>query len=215
MLDRFAIEWLRAPLECGARRLHDRGVGANQVTLLGFVIGMLAIPTIGLSYYPAGLALILLNRMADGIDGALARIDGATDAGGFLDIVLDFIFYSGIIFAFALADPVANGLAATALIFSFVGTGSSFLAYAIMAEKRKFVNIVYPHKGFYYLGGLAEGTETILFFIAICLFPALFPLLAWFFAGICLLTTVVRVWGGYRAIAAAEEEWRRGDDSDR
>ncbi|SHO49024.1 CDP-alcohol phosphatidyltransferase family protein [Desulfopila aestuarii] len=208
MLDRFAIEWLRGPLVSGARWLHAHGMRANQVTLWGFMIGMLAIPAIGLNWYSVGLLLILMNRVADGIDGALARIDGATDAGGFLDIVLDFIFYSGIIFAFALADPARNSLAATALIFSFVGTGSSFLAYAIMAERRKFVNIVYPHKGFYYLGGLAEGTETIFFFIAICLFPALFPLLAWFFAGICLLTTIVRVWGGYRAIAAAEEERR-------
>ena len=211
MLDRFAIRWLRAPLASGARLLHNRGVGADQVTLWGFVIGILAVPAIGLGWYSAGLFLILANRIADGIDGALARIDGATDAGGFLDIVLDFIFYSGVIFAFALADPPANGLAAAALIFSFVGTGSSFLAYAIMAERRKFVNIVYPQKGFYYLGGLAEGTETILFFVAICLFPALFPLLAWIFTGICLLTTMVRVWGGYRAISAAESAQQARD----
>lgn len=204
MLDRFAITWLHAPLAKVARLLRDRGVTANQVTVWGFVIGMLAIPAIGVGWYTVGLVLILMNRLADGVDGALARIDGATDAGGFLDIVLDFIFYSGIIFAFALADPPTNGLAAAALIFSFVGTGSSFLAYAIMAERRRLVNITYPHKGFYYLGGLAEGTETILFFVVICLYPSLFPLLAWLFAVICLLTTIARVWGGYRMLVASE-----------
>lgn len=204
MLDRLAIVWLRTPLNQIARRLHERGVTANKMTFWSFVVGMLAIPAIALNWYPLALALILINRIGDGLDGALARITGATDAGGFLDIVLDFIFYSGVIFAFALADPAVNGLAAAALIFSFVGTGSSFLAYAIMAERRKLVNIVYPHKGFYYLGGLAEGTETILFFVTICLFPSLFPVLAWCFAGLCLLTTITRVWGGYRTLAAAE-----------
>jgi len=206
MLDRFAIAWLRKPLVGLARYLHTKGVAADSVTFCGFAVGMLAIPVIALHWYGAGLVLILLNRVADGVDGALARISTATDAGGFLDIVLDFIFYSSVIFAFALADPAANGLAAAALIFSFVGTGSSFLAYAIMAERRKLVNIVYPHKGFYYLGGLTEGTETILFFAAICLWPPFFSLLAWFFAGLCLLTTIARVWGGYRTLAAAEEE---------
>lgn len=196
MLDRYAIAWLRSPLHHLALRLHGRGISADQVTLWGFVVGLLALPAISLNWYVPGLVLILANRLADGIDGALARIAGVTDAGGFLDIVLDFLFYSGVIFAFALADPEANSLAAAALICSFVGTGSSFLAYAIMAEKRKLVNITYPHKGFYYLGGLAEGTETILFFVAICLAPALFPWLAWGFAVICLFTTAARVWGG-------------------
>ena len=206
MLDRYTLAWLKIPLNLGADWLHLRGIGADRVTFAGFVLGMLAIPAIALHWYWLGLTLILANRIADGLDGALARKDGATDAGGFLDIVLDFIFYSGVIFAFALADPVRNGLAAAALIFSFVGTGSSFLAFAIMAERRKRLSIVYPHKGFYYLGGLAEGTETILFFVAICLAPALFGPMAWIFAVVCGITTMTRVWGGYRTLV----EDRRG-----
>lgn len=200
MLDRYTLVWLRNPLNSGAVWLHGKAVKADQVTLVGFVIGLLAIIAIAAQAYWLGLVLILSNRIADGIDGALARIDGPTDAGGFLDIVCDFIFYSGIVFAFALADPQKNGLAATALIFSFIGTGSSFLAFAIMAERRKRVSIVYPHKGFYYLGGLAEGTETILFFVAITLLPSLFVPFAWMFAGVCAVTTLTRVWGGYRTL---------------
>jgi phosphatidylglycerophosphate synthase len=200
MLDRYAIEWLRSPLSRCALWLYKRNITPDQVTFWGFVVGVCAIPALALHWYVGGLICILLNRLADGIDGALARMSTATDAGGFLDIVLDFIFYSGVIFGFALADPQENALAAAALIFSFVGTGSSFLAYAIMAEKRRLLNITYPHKGFYYLGGLAEATETILFFVAICLWPPIFPLLAWLFAAICLLTTLTRVWGGYRTL---------------
>ena len=128
---------------------------------------------------------------------ALARMTATSDAGGFLDIVLDFIFYSAVVLGFALANPVTNGLAASVLLFTFVGTGSSFLAFGIMAERRGIYNIVYPHKGFYYLGGLAEGTETLLCLVLFCLFPAHFPLLAYCFASICLVTTLTRVVGGY------------------
>jgi phosphatidylglycerophosphate synthase len=118
-------------------------------------------------------------------------------AGGFLDIVLDFIFYSAVVLGFALANPEANGLAASALLFTFVGTGSSFLAFGIMAERHGIVDIIYPHKGIYYLGGLAEGTETLVCFVLFCLFPAHFPLLAYCFAAVCLVTMLTRVIGGY------------------
>lgn len=201
MLDRWTTLMVRRPLAFGASLLAARGVSADQVTVAGFVIGILAIPALALDWYLPALLCIVLNRIADGLDGALARLKTTTDAGGFLDIVLDFIFYSGVVVGFGLADPVGNGLPAAVLIFSFVGTGSSFLAYAIMAERRGLANITYPHKGFYYLGGLTEGTETVLFFVAICLFPLAFPVLAWSFAVLCLLTTITRVWGGYKTLA--------------
>ena len=97
---------------------------------------------------------------------------GLSDLGGFLDIVLDFIVYAGMPFAFALADPAANGLAAAFLVFAFMGTGSSFLAFAVMAAKRGLATELRGRKSLYYLGGLTEGTETILFLVA---WPACFP----------------------------------------
>lgn len=205
MLDRWTSQCIRPFLHAAALKLKRLGLTPDQVTVLGFVIGMAAIPAIAMHYYLAALACILLSRTADGLDGALARLGSVTDSGGYLDIVLDFIFYSGVIFGFALADPAGNSLAAAALIFSFVGTGCSFLSFAIMAERRGLQNVNYPHKGFYYLGGLAEGTETLLFFAAVCLFPNLFSVLAWCFAGICAITTVTRVVGGYRTIQKDEE----------
>ncbi|MCB1835193.1 MAG: CDP-alcohol phosphatidyltransferase family protein, partial [Geminicoccaceae bacterium] len=77
---------------------------------------------------------------------------GVTDLGGFLDITLDFIFYSGFVFAFAVHDPQANGLAAAFLVFSFIGTGSSFLAFAIMAARRGLATERRGKKSLYYLG---------------------------------------------------------------
>lgn len=199
MLDHISLKLAKPLLESMARKLDSR-MTADQVSFLGFIIGIGGVAAIGFHYYLTGLILILLNRLADGIDGTLARIKGATDSGAYLDISLDFIFYSAVVFGFALADPNKNGLAAAALIFSFVGTGSSFLAYAILAERRKLTNLRLPNKGFYYLGGIAEGTETILFFILFCLFPGSFTTLAWILTAICWLSTCLRIFSAYTTL---------------
>ncbi len=204
MLDKWTTQCIKPPLILIARKLDKKGILANQVTLTGFFIGMLAIPLLANQLYIPALIAIVGNRIMDGLDGALARLHSPTDAGGFLDITLDFIFYSGIVLGFAWADPQQNALMACLLIFSFMGTGASFLAYAIMAEKHQLADPHYPHKSFHYIGGLAEGTETIALFILFCLFPDYFPQMAFFFAIICLITTALRVWGGYRSIQSAQ-----------
>ena len=202
MLDRLSLSLLRPHLMSVARRFNSFGVTADQVSIAGFVLGMAGCVAIACHYYVGGLLLILLNRFGDGIDGELARISGPTDSGAYLDISLDFVFYSAVVLGFAFADRATNGLAAAVLIFSFVGTGSSFLAFAIMAERRDITNLRLPDKGFYYLGGFAEGTETIIFFILICLFPASFSILAWIFATICCFATAARIISGYKTLRA-------------
>lgn len=175
-----------------AEALAARGIGADQVTLAGFALGLLAIPALAFQLYGLALALILLNRAADGLDGAIARIKGPTDRGAFLDISLDFLFYALVPLGFALADPARNALPAAVLIAAFVGTGSSFLAFASIAAKRGLTQPVRRKKGIHYLGGLTEGAETIALFAAICLFPQAFPVLAYLFAAACTLTTLSR-----------------------
>lgn len=200
MLDRYSLKILKPLLESLAGYLGKRGIRADQITIASFAIGLLGVILIARHFYLLGGLLIILNRLGDGVDGALARLTGSTDRGAFLDICLDFIFYSAVVFGFALAEPAHNSLAAAFLIFSFVGTGSSFLAYAILAERRSLTDLRLPDKGFYYLGGLAEGTETIIFFILICLFPSFFPALAWIFGSVCLLGTAARIVYGYRTL---------------
>jgi phosphatidylglycerophosphate synthase len=196
MLDSFAQRLIEPVLSRLARRLVALKVTANQLTLAGFAIGLLAAALIAQGAYRAGLLLLLLSRLCDGLDGAVARQTQPTDRGGFLDITLDFIFYAAVVLAFALADPAANALAAAALLAGFMGTGSSFLAFAVMAAKRQVSKPMTGGKSFYFLGGLTEGTETLGFFVAMCLWPAQFALLAWVFAGLCVLTTLSRVvWG--------------------
>ncbi len=197
MLDRWTIRVVKTPLNYTAAGLQRCGCKPDWVSLTSFCIGLGALPALYFQMYGLALVCILINRIGDGLDGALARMTKTSDAGGYLDIVLDFIFYSAVVFGFALANPEANGLAASALLFTFVGTGSSFLAFGIMAERRGIDDIIYPHKGIYYLGGLAEGTETFACFVLFCLLPAHFPLLAYCFTAVCLVTMLTRVIGGY------------------
>ena len=191
MLDRAARRLIDPKLEAIAGRAAGLGLSADQVTVLGFGVGLAGIGAIAAELYLLGLLLLLLNRLADGVDGCLARRNGATDLGGYLDIVLDFIIYAGLVFGFAVAQP-ENAVAAAFLIFSFMGTGASFLAFAIFAAKRK-LDEHQGLKGFYYLGGITEGTETILLFVFVCLLPGYFAAAAYVFGALCWLTTIGRI----------------------
>jgi phosphatidylglycerophosphate synthase len=202
MLDRAATRLLRPALDTLAQRLVRRGIGADAVTLAGFVLGVAAAAAIVWRQWSLALALLLASRLCDGLDGAVARQTRPSDAGAFLDITLDFLFYAGIPLAFALADPAANALPAAVLLAAFIGTGSSFLAFAILAERRGLASDVYPGKGFYYLGGLAEATETLLCFVLMCLWPAQFAWWAYGFALLCAPTIVSRIVGGWRVLRA-------------
>ena len=190
------------PLNAMGARLASIGVSANMATVAGGLFGLAAFVAISQSAFMLGLALIVLNRIADGLDGAIARHGGATDFGGFLDIVFDFIFYSLVPLGFAFAEP-GNAHAACFLVASFVGTGSSFLAFAIMAERRGISTSIRGAKSFYYLGGLTEGAETIAVLALMCLVPEWFSAIAYVFGGLCWLTTASRVWH-------AREELGRG-----
>lgn len=170
------------------------------------MIGLGVLPALYFQCYVCALFCIIFNRIGDGVDGALARMTHVSDGGGYLDIVLDFIFYASVVLGFALADPQENSMAAVLLLFSFIGTGSSFLAFAIMAEKRGIENIIYPHKGIYYLEGLTEATETITCFVLFCLFPMHFSVIATVFAVLCLVTTFTRVVGGYSSLKLLSDE---------
>ena len=196
MLDRAASALLKPLLDRGARVLVRAGIGADAVTLAGFAIGTAAAVAIAFGAFSWGLALLLASRLADGLDGAVARQTQPTDRGAYLDITLDFLFYASIPLAFAIAAPVANALPAAVLLAAFIGTGSSFLAFAVMAERRGLASSASPHKGLYYLGGLTEATETLVFFCLMCLWPAQFAWWAYGFAALCGLTIVSRIAGG-------------------
>lgn len=193
MLDRAARQIIDPPLNRIGQSLADRGLTADSVTLIGLGIGLLAAVSIWAGWFALALVLVLLSRIADGLDGAVARATQKTDFGGYLDIAADFLFYGAVPLAFVLHDPVINGAAGAFLLTSFYVNGTSFLGFAILAEKRGMETTAQGQKSLYYSNGILEGTETIVFFVALCLFPNAFPMLAWIFGALCFVTAVLRV----------------------
>jgi len=170
-----------------AGALARSGVSANALTFAGLLVGLAGAVVIGLGAYGWGLAMIFGNRLLDGLDGAVARINGPTDIGGYYDIVADFVFYVSVPLAFGVG-VAANLPYALVLVASFILTGVSFLAFAAIAARRE----AQSGKAIVYSTGLAEGGETILAFAAMCVFPGAFPVIASVFAGLCVATVFQR-----------------------
>ena len=183
------------------RWLARYGITANYITCAGACFGLLAFILIAIDQAFIGLWMIILNRLADGLDGAVARASGPTDFGGYLDLVVDFIFYSAIPLAFAIANP-DHAIAACFLCVSFMGTASSFLGVAILAAKYNIRTEVRGKKSFFHLGGLTEGFETILFLCAMAMWPNYFAHLAWGFGMLCWVTTGMRIYMAHSMFGA-------------
>lgn len=189
-----AVKKVLAPVFSGiARQLVKTGLSANFVTLTAVVVGLAVLIPLALQNYTLALALIVVNRLLDALDGAVARHNGITDLGGFFDVVGDFIFFGAVVLGFALADSDANALAAAWLLFAFMGAEASFLAYAALAEKHNFHTKSQGQKSMFFLGGLVEEVETIAAFVLACLFPHWFPWIAVIFGVLCWMTTGARI----------------------
>ncbi|PTW47213.1 CDP-alcohol phosphatidyltransferase family protein [Rhodovulum kholense] len=193
MLDGMMRRLIDPPLDRLGQRLAARGVTADGVTLAGLGLGLAAAGLIALGLPGLALWPMLAGRLADGLDGAVARASRKTDFGGYLDIVADFLVYGAVPLGFVLLDPAANGAAGAFLLTSFYVNGATFLGFAILAERRKMETRARGVKSLYFTGGLLEGTETIAFFVAICLIPSWFAPLAWGFGALCFVTALSRV----------------------
>ena len=180
-----------------AKALSKTGVSANALTLWGIPIAMAAAYAVYQHAFFAALLLIAFNRLLDGLDGMVARINGPTPLGGYLDILADFAFYVAIPIAFGLSDT-DNLPAALLLVGAFTLTGISFLAYASVAANAGINESEHGPKGFLYTTGLMEGGETIIFFVIMCVVPDWFIPLAYIFAVLCLVTVVQRSWLAWR-----------------
>ncbi len=200
MLDDKIRTLIDPPLNAAGRQMAALGISANAVTLLGFIVGILGAGLVAMGFPVLGLIVVIISRIADGLDGAVARATQTTDLGGFLDIVLDFIFYGAIALAFAILDPARNALPAAVLLLSYFANGTTFLAYAIMAEKREITTDAQGVKSLYYVSGLAEGGETILAIVLFCLFPSYFPIIAYCYAGLCYASAAGRILLAWRTL---------------
>ncbi|WP_032096546.1 MULTISPECIES: CDP-alcohol phosphatidyltransferase family protein [unclassified Alteromonas] len=206
MLDAKVTPFIKPLLRPIVVELDKRGITPNHVTLAGFIVGLIAVPLIILNWWLGALGFIILNRVCDGIDGELARYQkSSSSAGGYLDICLDFLFYASVPLAFGIANPSEWGIPAVVLLATFIGTGSSFLAFAVAAEKFNIDRPQFANKSFYYMQGLTEGTETIAVFLAFCIWPNHFPIMAYCFAAACFVTIVTRISGGFATLKRVEQ----------
>ena len=187
MLDPIFVRILKSPLERGAELLRERGLSANQVTLIGFAAGALGAVAVAGGYYVIAILLLAINRVADGLDGALARLTKPTDFGAYLDMVLDFVIFSAVAGGFAVARP-ENALAGVVLVASLMGLATTFLAFAVIAGERGFVRATPGERPFSLMGGLIENTETAAFFLIVLVWHSSFPTAAWIFSALCWVT---------------------------
>ncbi len=192
MLDRRIRTLIDPTLDRAGRGLARMGIAADQLTLLGFAIGIAAAIAIAAGHVDLGAILFAANRILDGLDGSVARATQMTDRGGFLDIVADFCVYGAVVLAFAYLVPSQNALAAATLLFCFYINGASFLAFAALQARYVDAVVQTPQKSIHYSGGLMEGTETILFFVTMMIFPGWFAPLACVFAALTFLTALFR-----------------------
>ena len=196
---------MRKYMDILAAKMVKIGVPANVVSILGFLIGLLAINFISMQMYMWGLVLIVVNRLFDGLDGAIARKTRITDYGVFLDAVLDYVFYAGVIFAFALANPAQNAVAAAFLLFAFMSSACALLAYGVVAHKSS-QNYELLNNSPFYLGGFAQGFETLLALVLMCLLPWWFLPIAIIFGVLGLVKALTIVIAAYYNFVIANKK---------
>ncbi len=170
-------------IEYIAKKLVKMDVNANFISILGFIVGLIAINFIAMENYFYGLLLVLVNRFFDIVDGSVAKRQSIkSEFGVFLDATLDYIFYAGVVFAFALANPVENSLAAAFLLACFCAATVAVLSYGIIAYKKD-VQKKLPA----YLGGTFQSWEMVVATILMCVMPSLFMPLAILFGIVSLV----------------------------
>tara|TARA_B100000900_G_C20405813_1_gene644716 strand:+ start:256 stop:858 length:603 start_codon:yes stop_codon:yes gene_type:complete len=192
MFDRQIQKYTQRPLQYIAK-LFLKFISPNHMTLIGFSFGILMCLTIIIDQYLIAIIFLFLNRLSDGLDGTMARLQTPTPLGGYLDIVLDFLIYGGFVLSFGITEQ-NNTFLSMILLFCYIGTGSTFLAKAAILPSltNQNLNEEIP-KSFHYAVGLVEGTETIVFMFLCLLFPSLFIYLASIFILLCLITIVFRI----------------------
>ena len=190
MLDSVLRAQLAPSLDRVAGRLEEAGVRPAAVTAVGLAVGIGACVAAALAVWPVALAAWLVNRTLDGLDGPLARRRGATDFGGILDFVADFTVYAGFVVAVAIAVPDAR-VACAALLAAYLLNNVAQLSFASLVEKRRLD--FGDERSLRLTPGLTEGTETILAYVAFCLFPEDARWVAWIFTAMVLFTVGQRL----------------------
>ena len=192
MFDGQINKTLKPFLDFIAIKLSQFNIQPNVVTLIGFCFGICCFYFIVKEMFVYASIFLFLNRICDGLDGALARLIGQTDIGAFYDIISDFLFYSLYPISFIFLD-LENAYSICFLLLSFVATQTTFLASAWIVEKNKLLISKNQKKSFFYIGGITEGFETIICFIMMLLFYEYINYISYIFGILCWITFITRV----------------------
>jgi len=190
MLDQVLRGRLAPGLDHAAGRLSSLGISPGAVTGAALLAGVGACVCAATAAWGAALGLWLLNRLLDGLDGPVARRRDATDLGGLLDFVADFVVYAGFIVGVAIARPGAR-LACVALLAAYLVNNVALLSFSSVVERRGLP--LGDERSLRLIPGLIEGTETIIVYVLFCLAPGASAAIAWAFAGLVAVTAGQRV----------------------
>ncbi|MDA8027338.1 MAG: CDP-alcohol phosphatidyltransferase family protein [Actinomycetota bacterium] len=195
MIDNRARKVLNPLLERAVTPLFRMGVKANAITTIGFGFGLASIVSISMRHNLLALALWLANRLFDGIDGVLARKSTPTDLGGFLDIVFDFVIYGGLLVGIAFGYPNLR-LESIILLGTYYVSGTALLALSSITERRARIQNVASErssKAIRFIGGLAEGGETIIFYVVVMALPQYASIAIGIFIAMVAITAFQRI----------------------
>lgn len=197
MLDKSVRRVMRPALAAAVRPLAAAGVRPNHLTAAALLVALAAAGLAAAGQTWTAAALWIVSRIVDGLDGELARVavpQGRSsthdpDLGGYFDIIGDFAAYAAIPVGVAIAQPDAR-LAMVFLLATYYLNGSAFLAFSSIAERR---GIRTDDRSFQFLGGLAEGTETIVVHALLLLLPQHAAVIGAVFAVVVGATAIERV----------------------
>lgn len=180
--------------------LLSPSLSPNHITFIAFVVGLCTcIAATSPHFGYLAVHLWLLNRFLDNLDGVLARSRKvASELGGFLDLLSDFIVYSAIPISIAYGQYVANGpewftasafLSITILESTFhVNNFVLFYIAAVSATKQKGELTSLTMKP-----ALIEGFESGLIFTAMFIWPEYVVAMSWAMSCGVIIGTVQRV----------------------
>ncbi len=206
MLDTVARRVLEPTLDSLAGALDRPGVTPDRLTALGLATGLASAAAAASQLWWWALGLWLASRLLDGLDGPLARrrriADGSTsEAGGFFDITADFTVYGATVVGVAIGATAAydvSWLPFLAVLLVYYVNGTAFLAFSSIAERTG--RTLDDGRSLSFLGGLAEGTETVLVHSLWLILPVYADRIAWVWAAVVGISATQRIVVGYRAL---------------
>ncbi len=182
------------------RRLIGK-VTANQLTLIGLIIGLFSALFIFFSgilqeiiFIVISIIFMVISFFIDTLDGAVARSGKTTKFGGILDVFCDRIVEIFVLMAIISTQPL---ILMWPGIFSLGAIILCITMFLIVGGSIKVTNLEESKKVIYYRYGLIERSETLLFLLLITILVLWRFMLLMIFAILVFITALLRLRDAY------------------